>query len=637
MKRSFQTIILVILLNITVFLPYSHAQSVIQYEIEEIGKCGFIFEFLHHSNTIICATRGGEIKLLDIINNKLTTLLRINEPDPSFEMGLVGLALDPLFESNDYVYLYWTYEDPVDQKYYKKVSRFVYDHKEKRLTNMKILLDKIPANKNHNGGPIEFGTDGLLYITNGDADDSPQSRKRILDNPFKRGLDALEGKILRIDRDGNVPIDNPYPNSPIYTIGHRNVWGIAFHPITGLPYVTENGPESDDELNILYKGKDYGWPIILGYDKPIVKEEEFAKYNFNPSNYVKPLWSSGHITTAPTQMIFYTGSKYPEFTNDLFFLTLNDNSLNRVKLAPPDYTRISEFHVYPLKIGETPTDIEVDGNGDIYVSTLANKIYRIKFYTDMNNTNIADKRKPVSLHLKHDLIYYEGDVISFKAVLLDINGNPIFYKPINFILDDQVIGTVRTKDDGSASINYQLDLTGKHVMRIEFLGDEDYMYASESYTFVSIAKDMVTKTSTYETLFFDDDRLDPNTIVRLSVFPVEDGKLSNVSPTIFSIELIDKETLLTMNDVEYDLTIVKDDGIVLLSEKGKVGSTIHSYTFGREDSKITLKIRYDDKEATLAFTVVPEFMENALLISILAMLILVSIFKMSNLIRTLHY
>ncbi len=621
-------IIVSIPLIITTFMPV-YAQDM-KVELEKIGVCGYIFEFLPDGN-MICATRiKGEVRLLDINNNKLTTLITIDDVyvgekgEHSYERGLVGLTIDPLFEENSFVYLRWTYKDPVDQKQYSKVARFVYDYNEKRLIDMKILLDKIPADQIHNGGPIEFCQDGLLYITNGDASPFPGPRK---DSLNKRGLDTLAGKILRIDRDGNIPPDNPFPNSPIYTVGHRNVWGLACHPITGLPYVTENGPDTDDELNILYKGKDYGWPVTLGYDKPMVKEEEFAKYNFNPSNYVRPLWSSGNITTAPTQIIFYTGIKYPEFTNDLFFLTLNDSSLNRVKLSP-DYTKISEFQVYPLNIG-IPTDIEFDSTGDIYVSNLANEIYRVRFYHTDTDTL---KREPVSLHfIQGSPLYKVGDVISFKAILLDSNNNPIFYKPLNFILDDQVIGTVRTKDDGSASIKYQLDSTGKHVIRVEFLGDEGYMHTSDSYTFVSIAKDMVGRTSTYETLLFNDDgRADPNTIVRLSVFPLDDGKLSDVSPTIFSIELIDRETLSPIDGVEYDLTIVKDDGTVLLSEGGKTGSNIHIYTFDSEDGKITLKIRYDDKEATLAFNVVPEFMNGVLLISILGMIILVSIFKMGK-------
>lgn len=243
---------------------------------------------------------------------------------------------------------------------------------------------------------------------------------------------------------------------------------------------------------------------------------------------------------------------------------------------------------------------------------------------------MPSKREPVSLHLEQGKsLFNVGDVVSFKAVLLDSNGNPLFYKPINFILNDQIIGTVRTNDDGSASIKYELTSTDKHVIRAEFLGDDDYMQSSDSYAFVSIAKDMVARVSTYETLLFNDSRPDPNTIVRLSVLPVDNGKLSNVNPTIFTIELIDKETLSTIDGVRYNLTIVKDDGTILLSEEGQTGSSnIHLYTFDSEDSsKITLKVRYNDKEATLTFTVVPEFMNNhILLISLLSMLILIPMF-----------
>lgn len=636
MKWLLILLIPTILLTITIIpmLVYALEQ---RYELEEIGRCGYIFEFLPDGN-LICATRmkksgelGAEVRLLDLKSGNLIKLADIPDvyvgEDPR-ERGLVGLTLDPEFKKNHYVYLHWTYKDEVDQKQYKRVARLVYDESSNRLTGMRILLDKIPASKIHNGGPLEFGPDGLLYITNGDADDSPQSRKRVLDAPYKRSLDTLEGKILRIDRDGNIPEDNPYPDSPIYTTGHRNVWGIAFHPVTGLPYVTENGPETDDEINILYKGMDYGWPLMLGYAKAVVKEDEFPKYNFEPSRYVKPIWSTGHITTAPTQLTFYTGSKYPEFVNDLLFLTLNDSSLNRIKLAPPDYTKIKEFHIYPLNIG-IPTDIEVDSDGDIYISNLDNKIYRLNFTDSIT----SESREATTIKFEpNEPMVKVGDEVSLKATLYDSRGNPLVYMPVNFIIDDQIIATVRTKDNGTASMKYEVTSPGRHTVRVESLADPVYMKSTDSYTFVAVqdlTMDGGGRRSVYEAVFTEDGRVG-KMMLRLSVFPVgNDGRLSNSSPTVFTVELLDRETLSPVDgEYEYDIIIISvDDGRVLLTEKGSKGSNIHLHTFDSEGERITLKVVYNGQEARVSFTVVPEFMYGHLLIVALSISALILIIR----------
>ncbi len=221
-----RNIILILLIIFGTILSLLHssvnAQEQLDYKVrtEEIGVCGYIFEFMPNGN-IICATRGvndkaeAEIRILDIQNKSLKKISEVNVyigKESYHERGLVGLTIDPNFNENHYVYLYWTYKDEMDGNQYKKVVRFKYDDINNILLQDKVLIDKIPANQIHNGGPLEFGPDGMLYITNGDADISLQSRKRQLDNPWKRSFDVLNGKILRIYRDGNIPEDNPFPN-----------------------------------------------------------------------------------------------------------------------------------------------------------------------------------------------------------------------------------------------------------------------------------------------------------------------------------------------------------------------------------------------------------------------------------------
>ena len=630
------SILIILLLGIYIPIYAQNEYKEYKYELERVNRCGYIFEFLPDGN-IICTTRynkagmpGAEVRLLDIKSNKLIKLADVtdvyvgDEGETPHERGLVGLAVDPKFKENKYVYLHYTYKDDEDSKQYKKVVRYVYDDNSNRLTDMKILIDRIPAYKNHNGGPLEFGPDDKLYITNGDADDSPQSRKRVLDEPWKRSLNTLEGKILRIDRDGNIPEDNPYHNSPIYTTGHRNVWGIAFHPVTGMAYITENGPESDDEINILYKGMDYGWPVTLGYNKPVVDESEFERYNFNPDYHVRPIWSNGHIVTAPTQLTFYTGSKYEEFINDILFLTLNDSSLNRIKLSE-DYTRVKEFHVYRLGIG-IPTDIEVY-DGKIYVSNLSNDIYRVNFidHTTTNNENST------TLSLNKDRIIVDKyDTLTLRARLVDGNGEPLVYMPINFMIDDTIVGTVKTNDKGYASLNYTFIDSRKHTIRALFSGDSSYIQSHDEYSLVVMdTMNASDRKAVYRLTLLDKGKPDPTTIVRVTLMPVDEtGRVYVNTPTLLVAEFVD--TKGSPAEAQYKLTLVDGDGNKILVDDGNNNSNIHIFAVDDTGDTISLLVEDGERIANISFRVVPEFGINAMIIYTSIITILVFLLILSR-------
>ncbi|MFQ5941381.1 MAG: PQQ-dependent sugar dehydrogenase [Nitrososphaerales archaeon] len=215
------------------------------------------------------------------------------------EGGMLGLALDPNFDSNHFIYIYYTYVDAKGSIWNKVVQLSEQNNK---ASEEKVLIDKIPGAALHDGGRIKFGPDSKLYITTGDAGNPGSSQD----------LKSLAGKILRINPDGSLPADNPFPNSAVYSFGHRNPQGIAWHPDTKELYATEHGPVGNDEINVIKAGMNYGWPV-----EQCVAEK-----------FVAPIMCY-EVTVAPAGAIFYSSNRLP-YTNDLFFGTLRGKHVEHI-------------------------------------------------------------------------------------------------------------------------------------------------------------------------------------------------------------------------------------------------------------------------------------------------------------------
>ncbi|WP_309122741.1 PQQ-dependent sugar dehydrogenase [Paenibacillus sp.] len=192
------------------------------------------------------------------------------------EGGLLGLAVDPKFKKNHYIYVYHSYQDGLEIK--NQVVRLV--ERNNKATIDTVLITNIPGNANHNGGRLNIGPDKLLYITTGDAGVPTAAQ-----DPT-----SLAGKILRIGLDGSIPESNPFPGSPVYSLGHRNPQGLDWSPRTDHLYSSEHGPVANDEINLILAGSNYGWPIVQGDER---------REPFQP-----PLIHSGDQTWAPSGMTF---------------------------------------------------------------------------------------------------------------------------------------------------------------------------------------------------------------------------------------------------------------------------------------------------------------------------------------------
>ena len=193
------------------------------------------------------------------------------------EGGLLGMAVHPDFTDNPHLYLYLTTSSGT--QLINQVVR--YRLTGSSLTEPRVIVDNIPGARFHNGGRIAFGPDGYLYITTGDALDPDLAQDEV----------SLAGKILRVTDEGGIPPDNPIPGSPVYSLGHRNPQGLAWHPETGDLYASEHGPTQMDEINRIHPGGNYGWPRVTCDQIPTEYEDPVACYS--------------EFTLAPSGMTFY--------------------------------------------------------------------------------------------------------------------------------------------------------------------------------------------------------------------------------------------------------------------------------------------------------------------------------------------
>jgi aldose sugar dehydrogenase len=252
------------------------------------------------------------------------------------EAGLMGLALHPNFTQNHLMYVYHTYAK--NGGLYNKVLMLT--EKNNKIVNSKIILDGIPASDSNNGGRIKFGPDGKLYVSTGDSE-TPE---------LAQNTKSLAGKLLRLNDDGTIPDDNPIPESPVYSYGHRDIQGFAWHPITKKLYASEHGPAGNDEVNIIEPGSNYGWPIEVCNHSTSSAPTRFEtpEYCFNPE-------------IAPSGLTIAASNKLG-YQNDILFTTLRGSHLHHIDLE----TRIQDNVL--VGYGRL-SDIVEAHDGSLYVLT----------------------------------------------------------------------------------------------------------------------------------------------------------------------------------------------------------------------------------------------------------------------------
>lgn len=278
--------------------------------------------------------RPGRVRVIEKGTLRAEPLLSLTNVVADGEAGLMGLTLHPDFASNHYVYLCYATGDLTDT-----VARYRDDGTS--LVDPHTILEKIPAARFHAGCRLKFGPDRKLYITTGDA----------TTRAIAQDLHSLGGKILRLNDDGSVPADNPFAGSPVWSYGHRNPQGIDWDPKSGLLFETEHGPSGfdggvgGDEVNIVERGKNYGWPVIMHHDEHEGMVSPLLEYT---------------PACAPASGAFWNG--------DFYFGCLRGANLHRVVLDASDRRKVVREESLFTDLGRI-REVVAGPDGALYFTT----------------------------------------------------------------------------------------------------------------------------------------------------------------------------------------------------------------------------------------------------------------------------
>jgi len=288
--------------------------------------------------------RGGKFSRLDLKSGGVQAITGLPEPRAEAEAGTMGLALDPAFGENGIVYICYSTRD-AEGRPSNRLSRFTLVSQQ--LTAEAVLYDDMPGAAFHNGCRVVIAPDGQhLFFSMGDAGAAEGAQ-----DVHYRG-----GKIFRLALDGALPGDNPFKDSAVWSLGHRNPQGLRFRPGSDELWSSEHGDDTKDELNRIVKGGNYGWPECRGTETcPAIENYQAAKAEYDRND-----------TVAISDLIFHDGKAFPQWKDSILFVTLKTGRLYRVTL---DGDKVAKSEILiDNKFGRLRSIAE-GPDGAVYIST----------------------------------------------------------------------------------------------------------------------------------------------------------------------------------------------------------------------------------------------------------------------------
>ncbi|RYY53122.1 MAG: PQQ-dependent sugar dehydrogenase [Chitinophagaceae bacterium] len=294
-------------------------------------------------NFIWITERNGRISRMNAATAETSTVFNVPDVAAEGEGGLLGMVLRGNATSPQ-VYIVYNYNQ---SGYKEKVVR--YNYAAGTLSSPLTIIENIPASGIHNGSRLLIVGD-KLFISTGDANAASRAQD----------VNSLNGKILRLNLDGTIPSDNPVNGNPYWSMGHRNPQGLVF--ANDKIYSSEHGPSNDDEVNIISKGGNFGWPDVEGLCNT-ASEQTFCAAN----NVIQPIktWTP---TTAPSGLDYYNSNQIPQWKGSLLLTALKDARLYQLKLNAGNDAVETTTEFFNNKYGRL-RDLCISPDGEVYICT----------------------------------------------------------------------------------------------------------------------------------------------------------------------------------------------------------------------------------------------------------------------------
>lgn len=316
---------------------------------------------------LLITEKGGTMRIVSASGEVGKAISGVPAVNAAGQGGLLGVCLDPQFETNRMVY--WAFSQAISGGNVTAVAKGALSAEESKLENVAVIYQALPAHPStlHYGGRVIFDDTGNLLVSTGE-------RSSLDSRPLAQSTTAALGKIIRVNTSGQAAAGNPVFSGglpELYSIGHRNPQGIAIHPVTHALYQSEHGPRGGDEINLVEPGKNYGWPTItygIEYNgSPVGGAIQHQEGLEQPVYYWDPVVSPSGIT-------FYKGNRIPEWENNLFIGALSGEHIVRLVI---DGDRVLGEERLLANQGQRFRAITQDGDGALYAITDQGRLYKI--------------------------------------------------------------------------------------------------------------------------------------------------------------------------------------------------------------------------------------------------------------------